>query len=75
MRKSTVEQDMPQMTIWRMRIARRIPNATNTNSEYVILDFALQPRLQEQAAMLRYTYIITEMECLLRGTNLVFKCN
>jgi len=53
------------MTIWRMRIARRIPNATNTSSEYVIvIVFALQPRMQEGATMLRYTYIITEMECV-----------
>ena len=27
-----VGQDSPQMTIWRMRIARWIPKATNTHS-------------------------------------------
>ena len=35
--KTIVEPDKPQMTIWRMRIAFRIPKATNTHSEYVIL--------------------------------------
>jgi hypothetical protein len=38
-----VELDRPQMTIWRMRIARWILKATNARSEYVILiDFPLQ---------------------------------
>ena len=38
------------MTVWRMRIARRTPNATDTYSEYVILiAFALQQWLQERA--------------------------
>ena len=37
MRKNIVEPDGPQMTIWRMRIARWIPKAKNTHSEYVIL--------------------------------------
>ena len=37
------------MTVWRMRIARRTPNATDTYSEYVILiAFALQQWLQER---------------------------
>jgi len=31
-----VEEDRPQMKIWRMRIASQIPKATNTYSEYVI---------------------------------------
>jgi hypothetical protein len=34
--KITVQPDRPQK-IWRMRIARWIPKATNTHSEYVIL--------------------------------------
>jgi hypothetical protein len=46
------------MTIWRMRIARWIPKATDTHSEYVILiAFPLQQWLHERASMLRYTYI------------------
>jgi len=41
MGKNTVERGRPQMTIWRMRIACRIPKVTNTHSEYVILiDFS-----------------------------------
>ena len=46
------------MTIWRMRIARWIPKATNTHTEYVILiAFALQQLLHQVASLLRYTYI------------------
>ena len=46
------------MTIWRMRIARWIPKATNTHSNYVtIIAFPLQQWLQERASLLRYTYI------------------
>jgi hypothetical protein len=33
--KNVVEPDRPQMTMWRMRYARWIPNATNTRLEYV----------------------------------------
>ena len=35
--KNIVQRDRPQMTIWRMRIACRIPKAIDTYSEYVIL--------------------------------------
>jgi len=35
--KNIVEPGRPQMTIWRMRIERCIPKATDTNSEYVML--------------------------------------
>jgi hypothetical protein len=52
--KHIVEPDMPQMTIWRMRIACWTPNATNTNKEYVILIvFPLQKWLHERASVLR----------------------
>ena len=40
--KNTVEPDMPQMKIWRMRIACRIPKARKTHLEYVILIAAPQ---------------------------------
>ena len=41
--KNITEQDRPQMTIWRMRTAYRIPKATNTHSEFVVLTtFPLQ---------------------------------
>ena len=47
-----------QMTIWRMRISRWIPKATDTHSEYVILTaFPQQQCLYGRASMLRYTYI------------------
>ena len=44
------------MTIWRVRVACWITNATNT--QYVILSvFPLQQWLRERAPMLHYTYI------------------
>ena len=53
-----VEPDRSQTTIWRMRIACWIRNATNTHSEYVILTaFAQQKWLHEHASVLRHTYI------------------
>ena len=56
--KNTVEPDRPQVTIWRMRIAFRIPKATNTHPKYVLrIAFALQQWLQERASMVRCTYI------------------
>jgi hypothetical protein len=36
--KNIVEPNRPQMTIWRMRIAYWIAKATDTYSEYVILE-------------------------------------
>ena len=42
--KNTVEPGRPQMTIWRMRISRWVPKATNTDSKYVI--FIAFPLLQ-----------------------------
>ena len=46
------------MTVWRMRVAYWIPKATNTLSEYVVLNAVpLQQWLQERSSVLRYTYI------------------
>jgi len=51
------QPDMPQMTIWRTRIACWITKATDTHSEYVTLTtFPLKQWLHERASMLRYTY-------------------
>ena len=51
--ENIVERGRPQMTIWRMRIARWIPKATNTHSEYVIIiAFPLQQWLREWASVL-----------------------
>ena len=33
--KNIVERGRPQMTIWRMRIAYRIPKGTNTHTQVV----------------------------------------
>ena len=45
--------------IGRMRTACRIPKATNTYSEYVMLiAFSLQLWLHQRDSMLSYTYIV-----------------
>jgi hypothetical protein len=52
-----VQRGRPQMTIWRMRIARWIHKATNKHTEFVILiSFPLRQWLRERASVLRYTY-------------------
>jgi len=49
-------QNRPQVTIWCRRIARWIPTATNTHSEYAIhITFPLQHWLNERAPLFRYT--------------------
>jgi len=54
--KNIVEPEGPQIIIWRMRIACRIPKATDTHSEYVILIvLPLQQWLHERASILRYS--------------------
>jgi hypothetical protein len=56
--KSIVEGGRPQVTIWRMRIACWIREATNTHSQYVIIiSFPLQQWLYERISILRHTYI------------------
>ena len=52
--KNVVKRGRAQMTIWRMRIACWIPNATNTLSEYAT---PLHQWWPERALILRYTYI------------------
>ena len=55
------------MIVWRMRIACWITKATDTHSEYVILNsFPLQQRLHELASMLLYTYIACLVLILIR---------
>jgi len=45
--QNIVEPDMPQIKVWRMRVACWIPKAINTYAEYVILiAFPLQQWLQ-----------------------------
>jgi len=56
--KNMIEPNRQQMAMWSRRIARWIPTATNTHSEYVILiTFPLQYWLNERASLLRYTFI------------------
>jgi len=53
-----VEPDRPQMTKWRLLIARWIAKAANTHSEYVtLIAFPLQQWLQERASILPYTSV------------------
>ena len=55
---NVVQVDRPEMTIWCKRIACRIPKATDTDSEYVVLiSFTLQQWLQELASISRYTHV------------------
>jgi len=59
------------MTIWRMRIARWIPKATNTRSGYAILiALALQERLHGRASWLRYTCITFLLNIIIHLTQL-----
>jgi len=51
--ENIVQPDMAHMTVWRMRIACYIPKATNTHSQYVMLNaFPLQQWLHERDAVL-----------------------
>ena len=69
MEKNILELGRAQMTIWRMRIARLIPKAANTHSEYVILTaFLLQQWLYTRTSMLRYTR--TYVACLILSHSL-----
>jgi len=57
MLETMVQPDKLQMTMWRIRIADWIPEATNTHSEYVILTaLPLQQWLSGRTSMLRFTY-------------------
>ena len=54
--KNILKPDRSQMTIWRMSIACCITKATDTHSEYVIINaFPQQQLLHERASMLLYT--------------------
>jgi hypothetical protein len=56
--KNILQWGRPYMTIWRMRIACRMPKATNIHTEYVIrIAFQMQQWLHERASMLRYKNI------------------
>ena len=72
------------MTTWSMRIARCIPKATNTHSEYVILiAFPLKQSLHERASVLPYTtysaYLLNSLETARQKKKIatlnLFACN
>jgi len=64
--KNIVELDRPPMTICRTWIARWVPKATNTHSEYVIhIAFPQQQWLRERASILGYSTL--PVVCLLRN--------
>jgi hypothetical protein len=66
--KNVVERDILQMTIWRMRITCRVPKATNTHTQYIILIAIPQQQwLHERASMLHYTYTA----CIVAFQNMV----
>ena len=51
------------MTVWSMRVACWIPNATTTHSEYVMLiAFPVQQCLSERASLLLYKYVAALLE-------------
>ena len=49
--ENTVEPGRSRMTVWRMRIGRWIPKATNTLSEYVIIVALLQQWLHARLSV------------------------
>jgi hypothetical protein len=52
------------MAVRRMRISRRVSQATTTHSEYVILvAILLQQWLHERDSIFIYTYIVFFVEC------------
>jgi len=54
----TAREATDDNAIRRMHFACWITTATNTHSEYVVLTaFPRQPRLNERASMLRYTFL------------------
>jgi hypothetical protein len=63
---NTVERGRPHVTVWRMRILCRIPDSTNTHSEYVIhIANPLHQQLHKRAPLLRYTtavYVLFQIE-------------
>ena len=52
--KNIVEPDRPQTTVWRMRIAYCIFQATNTHSEYNVTLIAFLKRLSD----MNFVYLI-----------------
>ena len=67
--KNNVQSDRLQMTIWRMRFAFWITEATDTQSEYVIhTDFPRQQRLREHVSMFPHRYTACLELCVYQCT-------
>jgi len=80
--KNMVERDRPHVTMWLIICVCWVPKATNTYSEYVIfIAFPCNRCYTNAPQYYVYTYYIAcfvynqEEECLLRGTNWIFKCD
>ena len=74
MLQNSVQTGKPQLTVWCLVIARWIPKATNTYSEYVIrIVCTRQHWLHEHTRKLRYTYS-TLLSCYLMTTHLYQPC-
>jgi hypothetical protein len=70
--KNVVDFDRPQMIIWLMRIAFWIPEATNTQSEYLIrIAFPLQRWLHEY----QYQYYVVRAYPVLFSSFRKLSCN
>jgi hypothetical protein len=55
--KNIVEPDIPQITIWRLHITYRMPKATDTHSEYVILIAFSTATMVEQTRLNITSYV------------------
>ena len=76
--KNIVQRDWLQMTIWRMRFAFWINEATHTDthSEYVIyIDFPRQQWLREHVSMFPHRYIACLELCQCRKHTAVATCS
>ena len=62
--KNIIEQGGPQMTIWRMRIAYWISNATNAHSQYVIFNYFSTATMVARTR-LNFTFIVHCLFCLI----------
>jgi hypothetical protein len=69
--QSTVEPRWLQRTIWRMRFAFWIPNATNTHPECeILIACPLQQWLHAGASISSYMYI----DCLVHSAHRIYLC-
>jgi hypothetical protein len=59
------------MTTWHMRIACWISKATNTHTEYIIINVFPLQCLHEAASVLRYTYVVYVVKPFLCSANII----